>query len=714
MSSTATKKETRTNPDSIFTTRSQKYTLIVTEKPDAAKRIAYALNRNGEPKHLKKNGVPYFVVQRDRLLLIVPAIGHLYTIVQDKGKRSIYPVFNFKWVPRHLAERKANEIHKWIETFSELSQGADEFISACDYDIEGCLIGYFILKYACDGKEGIAKRMKFSTLMKNEIEKAYEEPMKHLNFAWIESGRTRHEVDWLFGINLSRALTASAKYWSNKYFTLSTGRVQGPTLQFLVEHEKAIRSFVPIPYWKLSADVEIQNSIVNAEYEKQHVETRAEAEAVLQACNGKTGKIKNLNVTTSYQKSPEPFDLGTLQREAYKLFGYTPRRTLLIAQHLYLNALISYPRTSSQKLPSNIGYRNILKALSRKFGYKRLALKLLEKDDLKPREGIKEDPAHPAIYPTGNLPEKPLGIPEKRVWDLIVKRFMACFGENAQKENINAILEVNSYPFILKGRRILKEGWMIFYKPYIRTQEIFLPPLKIGDLVWMRRVKLQDKFTSPPPHYNPSSLLNKMEQLGIGTKTTRGEIIQTLFNRGYVKDEKVVVTELGLNIIEVLEKYSSNIVSVLLTKELEEKMEQIQNGTIKRETVIAEVIEQLKLQLAYFKENEEAIGTVLAKAIKKEKTQGLTIGKCPNCSTGKLVIITSRKTKKRFIGCTNYFNELCETSFPLPQYGTVKPAKNKCKACGWPAVLVWFKSRKPWNLCFNPNCLLKNGKKKKP
>lgn len=692
----------------------ENYTLIVTEKPDAAKRIAYALDLNSKPKHLKKNGVPYFVVQRDRLLVIIPAIGHLYTIVQEKGKRNIYPVFNFKWVPRYFADRKANRIRKWIETFSELSQGADEFISACDYDIEGCLIGYFILKYACDGKEGIAKRMKFSTLMKNELEKAYEESMKHLNFALIESGRTRHEVDWLYGINLSRALTLSAKYWSGKYFTLSTGRVQGPTLQFLVEREKAIRSFVPVPYWKLSVDVEIQNSIVNAEYEKQYIETREEAEAVLQACNGKTGKIKNVNVITSCHESPIPFDLGTLQREAYKIFGYTPSRTLLIAQQLYLNALISYPRTSSQKLPSNIGYRNILKALSRKFGYEQLALKLLEKVELKPREGIKEDPAHPAIYPTGNLPEKPLGIPENRVWDLIVRRFLAGFGEDAQKENINAILQVNSYEFFLKGRRIIKEGWMIFYKPYIQNQEVFLPSLKIGDFVWIRRVTLQDKFTCPPPYYNPSSLLKKMEQLGIGTKATRGEIIQTLFNRGYVSNQRVVVTELGFNIIEVLENYSSNLVSVFLTKELEEKMEQIQNGTIKRENVLADVIEQLKFQLARFKENEEVIGEALTKAIKKGKTQELTIGKCPNCGTGELTIVTSRKTKKRFIGCTNYFNKLCETSFPLPQYGTVKPTKHKCKACGWPTVLVWLKSRKPWNLCFNPNCFLKNGKKRKP
>jgi DNA topoisomerase-1 len=682
----------------------ENYTLLVTEKPDAAKRVAYALDREGKPQHLNKNGVPYFIAQRNRQLVVVPSIGHLYTIVQEKGKRGNYPVFDFKWAPRHLAERKAKSVRNWVETFSELSQNADQFISACDYDIEGSLIGYCILKFACGGKDVVAKRMKFSTLMKTELEKAYEEPLSHLDFALIESAKTRHEVDWLYGINLSRALTLSARHYSGRYSTLSTGRVQGPTLQFLAAREKAIRSFVPTPFWEIAADVEVQNSVVQAEYEKKRIETQAEADSVVKACNGKTGEIKNVNVRTVHQKPPVPFDVGALQREAYSLFGYTPRRTLSIAQRLYLDALISYPRTSSQKLPPVIGYRKILKALSRQSGYKRLASKLLQKQELKPQEGTKTDPAHPAIYPTGNLPKKLLRTPEKKIWDLIVRRFMAVFGDDAKKESIKASVQVNGHSFFLKGRRILEDGWMLYYKPYIRAQEVILPPIKTGDTVLLRKVTREDKFTCPPSRYNPSSLLKKMEQLGIGTKATRADIIQTLYNRGYIVDERIIVTELGFDVIEVLDRYASTVVSAMLTKELESKMEQIQNGTMKRETVLSEVIEQLKPQLIQFKENEEAIGKALTKAIKKAKTQELTVGKCPNCGTGELAIITSRTTKKRFIGCTNYFNNTCKTSFPLPQRGTIKPSKSVCKTCGWPTVLVWFKGKKPWNLCFNLNC----------
>ena len=710
MSPKSTKKVAGTNQSvaQLF----EKYTLIVTEKPDAAKRIAYALDSQGKPKTLKENGVTYFVAQRDRKLVIVPALGHIYTIVHERGKRNYYPIFNFRWTPRHLAERGAKTIRNWVETFSRLSHDADAFVSACDYDIEGSLIGYCILKYACDNKETSAKRMKFSTLMKSELEKAYEEPLPHLDFAVIEAGRTRHEVDWLYGINLSRALTLAALRWSGRYSTLSTGRVQGPTLQILTAREKAIRSFVPTPYWEIKAEAEILNSVIEVQYGKKRIETRSEADAVLLACINKSGEVTGVNVRKVHQKPPFPFNAGTLQREAYSFFGYTPRRTLAIAQRLYLDALISYPRTSSQKLPPIIDYKKILNSLKRQPGYEKLVSKLLENEELRPREGAEEDPAHPAVYPTGNLPEKPLQLSEKRVWDLIVRRFMTVFGDDAIKESLKARLELNGHIFFLRGRRLLKEGWLGFYQPYVRAEEVIMPPIKEGDKVQLRRVMREDKFICPPPRYNPSSLLKKMEELGIGTKATRADIIHTLSNRGYVKNERIEVTELGFDVIEILGKYASIVISAKLTRELEDKMKQIQNSRMNRETVLVEVVEQLKPQLEQFKEKEEPIGEALTKAIKRAQTRERIVGKCPNCGTGDLAIIYSRTIRKRFIGCTNYFRGICKTSFPLPQRGNVRPTRNNCKACGWSQVLVWLKGKRPWNLCFNPNCSLKPRRKK--
>ena len=687
------------------------YTLIVTEKPDAAKRIAEALDSQSKPKQFNENGVPYFVASRDRELVVVPSIGHLYTIVHETGTRSNYPVFNFKWTPRHLAEKDAKRIRYWIDTFSKLSHDADTFICACDYDIEGSLIGYSILKYACGGKETSAKRMKFSTLTKAELEQAYTQPLPSLDFALIEAGRTRHEVDWLFGINLSRALTWAAHRWSGRYHTLSTGRVQGPTLQFLAEREKEICSFVPTPYWQINTEAEILNSVVEIEYEKKRIDTRAEADAVVEACAGKIGKVMNVEVKRVNQKPPLPFDVGALQQEAYSLFGYTPRRTLAIAQRLYLDALISYPRTSNQKLPPVIGYTTILNSLKQKREYAKLAQKLLEKEQLKPREGTKEDPAHPAIYPTGKLPEKPLEPSEKRIWDLVVRRFLTVFGDDAIKEILKVRVDVNGHSFFLRGRKILKQGWMEYYIPYVRAKEVLLPQIEEIDTVRLRRVKREDKFTCPPPRYNPSSLLKRMEELEIGTKATRVDIIQTLYTRGYVKGERIVVTELGFDVIDVLDKYAPIVTSAQLTRELEDKMEQIRNNKMKRKIVLDKVVEQLKPQLEHFKENEETIGEALTQAIQRAQAQERIVGKCPNCGTGNLTIVYSRKTRKRFIGCSNYFKGICSTSFPLPQRGTVKPTGNSCKACGWPQILVRLKGRRPWNLCFNPDCS-KSGRRK--
>ena len=689
------------------------YTLIITEKPDAAQRIASALDVQGKAKKMEDNGVPYYVAKRDKEIIVVPAIGHLYTVAEESGGRNHYPIFNFRWVPRYAVERGAKQIRTWLETISKLAKDADAFIDACDYDIEGSIIGYSILKYACGNKEAISKRMKYSTLTKEELEKSYNELLPHLDFALIEAGRTRHEVDWLYGVNLSRALTIAAKDWSGKYATLSTGRVQGPTLRFLVVREKAIRCFVPTPYWSIRAEVEINGSIFEAEYEKKIIETKKEANAILDACRGKNGEIEKIDYKKFQQMPPTPFDLGALQSEAYSLFGYTPMRTSNIAQRLYLDALISYPRTSSQKLPPSINYEAILKSLNRVSEYKKLTAELLARKELKPREGKKEDPAHPAIYPTGNLPERTLDASERNIWDLVIRRFMAVFDEPAIRQSVKVYINVDGHRFYLRGRQTLKEGWLRFYEPYIRSEEVILPQIREGQTINIKKVILEDKFTKPPPRYNPGSLLKRMEEAEIGTKATRADIIQTLYDRKYVRDERMVVTDLGFEVMEVLEKHCPTVISIKLTRELEERMNRIQVNNEKREEVLMDAVEILKPVVEELKEKEEEIGEQLSNAIKRARIEERTIGTCPICHTGKLMTLYSRRTGKRFVGCTNYFKGLCKTAFPLPQRGTIRPLGKNCRGCGWPIVQVRMKGRRPWTLCFNPECPLKEERRKR-
>jgi DNA topoisomerase-1 len=686
------------------------YTLIITEKPDAACRIALALDDMGNPQKKVENGVPYYVAKGNEDIVVVPALGHLYTVAGKKTEKKTYPVFNFQWVPKYLVERGAARVHIWLNVISKLAEKAHRFIDACDYDIEGSIIGYSILKYACDNKEKTALRMKYSALTKEELKKSYMNLLSHLDFALIEAGLTRHEVDWLYGINLSRALTQAVKNYSGKYAQLSTGRVQGPTLKFLEARERSIECFVPKPYWSIKTEMEIGNAIFEVVHEKRSMDTKEEAAVILRSCKGKEGEVVCIWRKKFPQVPPLPFNLGSLQAEAYRLFKYSPMRTSNIAQRLYLDALISYPRTGSQKLPSVIGYETILKGLSRKSKYAKIACELLAKPDFNPKEGKKSDPAHPAIYPTGNLPERALHTPERDIWDLIVRRFMAVFGEPAILQSVKADIRINGNKFHFKSQQILENGWFHFYNPYLHFESTPSPIMSEGQKAEVKRIFLENKFTKPPPRYNPISLLKKMEKEEIGTKATRAGIIQTLQNRKYIREERMVVTPLGLEVIDILKKYSPTVVSIELTRKLEEKMQKIQQGKEIRENVLLEAVQLLKPILKKLKENEQTIGARLTRALKEAKLEEGIISVCPVCRDGNLLILRSKRTGKRFIGCTNYFENKCENSYPLPQKGLIKPTGTVCKSCGWPTLRIWTKGKRSWNLCFNPQCAQKGTK----
>jgi DNA topoisomerase-1 len=683
------------------------YTLIVTEKPDAANRIATALDTEGKPQKLIQSGVPYYKANRNGEIVVVPALGHLYTIIEKKKTRRDYPVFDYQWVPRYLAERGESRIRVWLKVISELAEKAETFVDGCDFDIEGSIIGYTIIKYACGEKQNEAKRMKYSTLTIEELQASYGKLLPKLDFALVEAGLTRHEVDWLYGINLSRALTQAAKKYSGQYATLSTGRVQGPTLKFLEEREKEIQCFVPTPYWKLSAKISVNGIPIDVAYERT-LETLSEATALRDACKTKEGKIEAVKVDEVAVNPPVPFDLGALQSEAYKLFHYTPLRTSNTLQHLYLAALISYPRTSSQKLPPSIGYKAILKKLGKNPIYAKPTAELLSKPSLIPNEGKKTDSAHPAIYPTGNLPQKPLDTAAKNVFDLVVKRFLAVFGDPAIRQSIGVTISLNGNPFKFSAARTLSEGWFRFYKPYFQVKDDPLPPLTEGKSVEVKRVTLKQHFTQPPPRYNPRSLLLKMEKEEIGTKATRAATIQTLQERKYLNGtDNLSVSDLGFEVTEVLQTYCPTVVQSEMTRVLEEKMDAIQQGKETKENVLQNATETLKTVTAELKEKEEAIGAQLSMAVQKSRLDQRTIGNCPKCCSGKLVVLHSKKTGKRFVGCTGYFEGKCNVTYPLPQAGTIKSMGRACSSCGSPVIVVYSKWRAPWRLCLNPQCTSK-------
>jgi len=195
--------------------------------------------------------------------------------------------------------------------------------------------------------------------------------------------------------------------------------------------------------------------------------------------------------------------------------------------------------------------------------------------------------------------------------------------------------------------------------------------------------------------------------VGIGTKATRADAIQTLYERKYVRNERMTVTDLGFEVFEVLKNHCHKIVSVEMTKELEERINRIFQNSEKREDVLSGAIEILRPVLEELKQKEGEIGERLGNAVERTRLEESIIGACPICKTGQLVVVHSRKTGKRFVGCTNYFKGLCKTSYALPQKGTVKLHGRSCSGCGWPTVQVRRGGRRTWALCFNPECTLK-------
>ncbi|MGA2199788.1 MAG: DNA topoisomerase I, partial [Nitrososphaerales archaeon] len=453
------------------------YCLVICEKPDAARRVADALASDGV-ETMMVNGVQVFSLTHEgHDYLVCSAIGHLYAISDSFRRRETYPVFDLEWYPTHLVDKRAKNIEKRILSIRKLAAKAGSFVNACDYDVEGETIGHNILRYACGGREDVALRAKFSTLTKDELVTAFGEATVGLGAGLARAGRARHLLDFIWGINLSRALSASLSTVYSGYRTVSIGRVQGPTLSFVVEREIEIRSFVPTPHWTVTGLFDKNGFRFEAPSAISKFAKKADAESTRDGCQGKAAHVSELSKSVFKQPPPPPFNIGDLQKEAFRSFGFTPSRTLQIAERLYLDALISYPRTSSQKLPPSIKYREILSNIGKMPAYSEPVEELL-REQLRPREGEKSDSAHPAIYPTGELPRRGLDSQEGRLFDLIIRRFLVCFAGDAIRERVSAEISIGEHLFRMTGRRTLKAGWMRYYTKYTGIEDRSIPPLK--------------------------------------------------------------------------------------------------------------------------------------------------------------------------------------------------------------------------------------------
>src|SRR3989344_1677524 len=689
------KKETLYEPKKI-TLKKDGYELIITEKPQAALKIASAL---GKSVKRAEKGVPYYeVVRGSKKLVVACAVGHLFTLKQ-KNPGSGVPVFDLVWVPNYLV-KKNDFSKKYYDVLLKLAKNAGALTVATDYDIEGEVIGLNVVRFIANQKD--ASRMKFSTLTDKELNIAYESKNPNIDWGQAIAGETRHNLDWLYGINVSRMLMNAIKT-TGKFRIFSMGRVQGPSLNLIVKKEKEIQAFKSEKYFQVF--IKIESPELELIYKKD-IFNKQQLKA-FENLIGKTGIAETKKTEEALPPNP-PFNLTTLQTEAYRLYNINPGNTLSAAQSLYLAGLISYPRTSSQKLPPSIGYKEILETLAKKYKVEKLITRSV------PVEGKKTDPAHPSIYPTAQGSSEALEEGEKKVYELIVKRFLSLFMDDAVVENKTISVNVNSndsgkepLTFIKKGSSIKKESWLKIYPSRFKEKEV----PDVNGIVKIIDSRTEEKETQPPRRYSPASILTELDKRNLGTKATRSSILETLYNRGYIKDQNIKATPLGISLIETLEKYSPIIIDEALTRTFEREMEQIQqtkSGFVEKEEKVIEKAKEAIIRISdQFKKNGIQIGEDLLKAneeFREQQKEENRLNVCPLCKKGNLQILYSKKTRRYFVACSAYPE--CKNTYSLPPNGSITKTEKTCDACGWPILMRLSKGRRPWEFCFNKECII--------
>ncbi len=669
--------------------------LVIAEKPLAAERIASILGRAKQ----KTEGKIKIFYSGD--YLIIPLKGHI-TNVDFPKEYSNWTKVDLTKLANAPVEYKYSS-----QTLSRLikkyAKEADEVIIACDYDREGESIGKEALGLITKVNPSIkVRRAKFSALTEEEVKHAFSN-LEEFNQDLADAADARREIDLLWGAALTRFISIASGKMGSSF--LSVGRVQSPTLALCVDREKEIQAFKPEPFWNITLDCEKDSVEFKAEMQKIFDEAKAK-QVYSKVKDQKNAIVTGVTRKKAKQQPPTPFSTNDFLRAAANL-GYSPDRALSIAEKLYTEGYISYPRTDNTVYPKSINLRKILSSLSKIPEYADKVQKILSQEKITPSRGKKKTTDHPPIHPVSAAKKSSLSPPEWRIYALIVDRFLATLAPESVTENTLVKIECAGEEFKAQGKKIVSLGWREFY-PYLPVKELLLPPLEKEDTVRVLGVHKKKDETKPSPRYSAATLLKAMEDLGLGTKSTRAGIIRKIIQRGYLfGKKKFQPSQVAFSVIETLQKHGGDITSPKLTAFIEKEMDRIAEGKKTKEEVVSESRSVLSKILGQLSKHKEGISSELRKSVSRDNV----LGKCPSCG-GNLIMIRMKKGT-RFVGCSNYKNG-CTQTYPLPRQGMITPLNKTCESCGTPVIKVKRKGKRAFEMCLDPNCETKKnwGKKK--
>ena len=655
--------------------------LCIAEKPSVARDIAKVLGATtAKQGYMEGNGY-----------CVTWTFGHLCTLKEPQDYEPSlkqWNLFSLPIIPNAFGIKLIENqgVKNQFETIRKLVEECEEIINCGDAGQEGELIQRWVLQKAKNAKP--VKRLWISSLTEDAILEGFEQlkPQENYHNLYL-AGNARAVGDWLLGINATRLFTK--KYGANKA-VLSIGRVQTPTLAMLVKRWKEIDSFVVEAYWELKTTY--RDTVFTADIDR--IKTEERAHSGLEYLKKHPLEITSFEIKEGKEKNPRLFDLTALQVEANKKYGYSAEQTLNLVQSLYEKKNVTYPRVDTTYLSENL-YPKIGGILSKMTPYQTLIAPLLEKPIPKTKQVFDDTKVtdHHAIIPTEIIPTSQISTDEKRIYDLIAKRFIAVFYPECKISNTLVEAMVGTVPFKTSGKQILEMGWRAIYasdkkkndaEPH-DAEEKEIPLFELGEK-GVHEPHIHHGKTTPPKHYTEATLLRAMETAGrqiedeelreslknngIGRPSTRANIIETLYKRKYIekKRKNIIATPTGISLINTID--DELLKSPELTGEWEYKLRRIERGEYDAQVFKNELIEMVKdlTQKVINSKGksvqilpEKTLKTPSSSAKKEKKAIHFSEIECPKCKKQGII-----KGKKAY-GCSHY-NE-CNFTIPFEIFG---------------------------------------------
>jgi DNA topoisomerase-1 len=718
--------------------------LIVTEKNNSAKKIAEILS-GGTAKEGASYKTPYYEwsdESGDQMTIglkghvLNPAFPESYNNWQATNPRDL--------IDADLIKEPTDK--NVVRALKKVAEDADDLVIATDYDREGELIGLEALQEIVEANPGLAtaegihedgtpvKRARYSALTKDEIERAFND-LDELSMPLANAGAARQDMDLIWGATLTRSVSMATRRFGSNF--LSVGRVQSPTLGLIVQRELERRAHEPVPFWEVTASFGHPDGSFVAEHSTDKFWEEKEAEAAV--ANSKTpGTVKEITARKNNRKPPTPLNTTAFTTDVSSRLGITPSRAMRIAEDLYMDGYISYPRTDNTVYPKSLDTKELINALVKIDDFKAAEF-LLDGRSLESTRGKKETTDHPPIYPTQAV--NPVRLEarseaHRRVYELVARRFLATFSPPMISESTRANIVTNTNTtlgaerppetYFVRGSVVIDPGYAAIYT-YARSADTEIPKLEEGQELVLENVEMEGKETPPPPRISQGKLIEMMEEAGLGTKATRADIIQKLYDRGYVFGNPPEPSETGIAMSKAFENYVPRMATPDMTAEMEAEMDQIAAGDMTKDEVLKDSRDMLRSAFDEMgddvkTEDEDAKWRKFAREVWAGMDQDRILGPCVVCqeagrkqedgSPNMLRIIKARKSGKRFVGCQGWNGDdpdspdSCDVTFPLPQRvrGLYK-IEELCSVCGrTPRLQVVPWRGRPWKLCLNDEC----------